>query len=227
MNSDTSDQEPLIIVGASGHAKSVIDVVQEQGTYKIVGLIDSIKPAGEIFFGYEILGAEADLKRLLTQFGCGNLFVAIGENFSRQSVTYRLGELVPAAQFVSLVHPRSVVSRSADIGSGSIVMPGAVVNADAHISEGCIVNTSACIDHDCILEPFSSIAPNVALAGNVTVGARTMVGTGASVNHKLDIGADSAIGAGAVVISNIPSNRIAYGVPCKVVRDRTAEERSL
>ena len=218
---------PLIIFGASGHAKSVIDVVVAQSTYRILGLIDSSKEIGEQFFGCPILGKEHDLPRLMEEHQCTTVFVAIGENYLREVITNRLRNASPGLNLATLVHPSSVVSLAANISDGVVIMPGAVISADAKIGEGVIVNTSASVDHDSELRPYSSVAPQAALAGNVVVGPRTTIGIGASVSHKITIEADSVIGAGAAVVSDIPAGVVALGVPCRVVRQRSAEERVL
>jgi acetyltransferase EpsM len=95
----------------------------------------------------------------------------------------------------------------------SIIIAGAVVG------DFCIINTAATVDHDCILEDFVHIAPGVNLCGNVKVGKRSLVGVGAVVRPEITIGSDTIIGAGSVVVENVPSGVMAYGNPCRVVRE--------
>ena len=220
----SGEKPQLIVFGAGGHGKSVLDTLFAEGKYTVIGLIDSTRPVGYEVLGVPELGTEADLPSIIAQRGCNTFFIAIGDNFQRSEVSNRLRVAIPDMTLVTAVHPRAVISPSAVLGAGTVVMAGAVVNAQCTIAGGCIVNTRSSVDHDCTMAPFSSLAPGATLGGGVTVGHRSAIGLGSNVNQQLDIGADTVIGTGACVVSNIPPSVVAHGCPCKVVRSREMDE---
>ncbi|MCB1687077.1 MAG: acetyltransferase [Halioglobus sp.] len=223
----SSKKQPLLVFGAGGHGKSVLDTLQAEGRYDVVGLIDSTREVGYRVLGVPVLGGESDLPAIVQELGCHNVFVAVGDNFQRSAISGRLLAAFPDIAFVTPVHPSAVVSPSAELGAGTVVMAGAVINAQSVIHPGCIINTRASVDHDCTLAPFSSVAPGATLGGGVVVGQRTAIGLGSSVSQQLEIGADTVIGTGACVVSGIPASVVAYGCPCKVMRSRKSDERYL
>jgi sugar O-acyltransferase (sialic acid O-acetyltransferase NeuD family) len=194
--------------------------LEEEGKYHVAGLVDSVRSAGELVFGYVILGAEKDFAALAQKCGCNKVIVAIGDNYQRQAASERLVAAVPELQFVSTVHPSAVVSKRATLGRGCVLMAGVIINAGTVLADGCLVNTRASIDHDCQLSAFSSVAPGAVLAGAVRVGVRTSIGLGATVRQGVAIGPDTVIGAGATVTRDIPDLVVAYGLPCEVVSGR-------
>lgn len=222
--SSIQNRESLVIFGAGGHAKSVVDVVLSQGIYDIAGFIDSTKPSGSFYYDYQILGVEQDLLRLLDEINCKNIVVAIGDNYQRQQAYERINAISNQFEFPTLAHAYSERSDSASIGEGVVLFPGSIVSAEAKIEDGCIVNTRASVDHDGVLKSFSSLAPGVTLSGGVEVGHRSAIGTAASVVEWASVGSDCVIGAGSVVISDIENEVVAIGNPCTKFRSRQIGE---
>ncbi len=210
----------VVIIGSSGHAKVVIDTIERECKYTIIGLIDSVKQVGDASFGYKVLGVEADLPTLVKSYDLDGGFIAIGDNWKRYLVMAKIKALLPTFQFISTIHPSAQIARSVTIGKGSILMAGAIVNSDSKVGNFCIVNTKASLDHDSIMEDFSSLAPNATTGGNVSIGAFSAVSLGANIIHGRSIGKHTVIGAGAVVLDDIPEFCVAYGVPAKVIRER-------
>ncbi len=210
----------IIVVGSSGHAKVVMDIIEKEGKYKIVGLIDAFKKTGETSFDYSILGKEEDLAELSEKHNLCGCFVAVGDNWKRHLVVQKLKKILPKIPFISAIHPSAQIARNATISDGTVIMAGTIVNSDTHIGRFCIINTSASIDHDCIMEDFSSLAPGVTVGGSVKIGAFSAVSLGADVIHGRQIGKHTVIGAGSVVINDIPAYSVAYGFPAKVVQER-------
>ncbi|WP_048986115.1 acetyltransferase [Burkholderia cenocepacia] len=213
--------ENIIIVGSSGHAKVVIDIVEQAGRYRIAGLIDSFRTPGEETLGYAVLGAERDLPQMVDQYGIAGLLVAIGDNHARENVTAGLAMLVPGLPRVSAVHPAACVGKASTIGAGTVVMAGAVINPSCSIGEGCIVNTNVSLDHDGVMADFSSLAPGVVTGGNCRIGR------GAMLRHRIAVGEHSVVGAGAVVLHDVEPYTVAYGNPARRIRARAADERYL
>nr|WP_315519214.1 UDP-N-acetylbacillosamine N-acetyltransferase [uncultured Campylobacter sp.] len=183
----------IYIYGASGHGLVIADIARNNGYDEIVFLDD----ASERKFSPE-----------LEKF---DIIIAIGDNKTRQKISQK----VEAAGFeiVNLIHKSAVVSESAVIEKGVVVMPNAVINAKARIKEGAIINSGAVIEHECDIGKFAHISPNAALAGNVRVGEFTHVGIGSSVIQGISIGKNCIIGAGSVVVRDIKDGIKAYGVP--------------
>jgi sugar O-acyltransferase (sialic acid O-acetyltransferase NeuD family) len=215
---------PILVFGSSGHASVVIDCIERQESYEIAGLVDSFKPAGAMVLGYMVLGTEAVLAEITRDRKVFGIVIAVGNNWQRAKIAARVKAAAPELQVVSAIHPGAEVARGVEIGSGSVVMAGAVVNRNARIGPFCIVNTKASVDHDSSLEEFSSVAPGGTLAGKVRVGAYTAVCLQVAVAEKCSIGPHSVIGAGSVVLNDLPDHVLAYGVPARVIRTRKEDE---
>lgn len=220
-------KKKVIIVGSSGHSKVVIDIFEKSGNYEICGLIDSFREKGEETLGYKIIGNEEDLPLLVNKFQGCSLFVAIGDNWLRQTVVNRISSILPKAHYVSAIHPSSTIGKNVFIGEGVVIMAGAIINSDSKIKDFVIINTNASIDHDCILQKFSSFGPNSTLGGNVNVGEYSAISISATIKHGAKIGTHSLIGAGALLMKNCRDNMIMYGVPAIEIRERKIGEKYL
>ncbi len=223
----TKDKNHIVVIGASGHAKVVIDVIEKEGKYHIVGLIDSLKPLDETVFGYKVLGAEDKLAALVASGDVHGGLIAIGDNWKRYLVAEKVKSLIPQFKFISTIHPSAQVGRGVTVGDGSVLMAGAIVNSDSHIGNFCILNTKASLDHDGVMEDFSSLAPNATTGGKVVIGAFSAVSLGAGIIHGIKIGEHSVLGAGALAVDDIPHHSVAYGTPAKVIRKRLEGDKYL
>jgi UDP-perosamine 4-acetyltransferase len=159
---------PLVLVGAGGHAKVVIEAARAGGRFRAVGLIDPAPPALAVL-GVPVLGGDEVLARLRAE-GVAWAFAALGSNAARE----RVGDRLRAAGFrlATLVHPGAEVMPSARLGEGVVAMARAVVSAEARVDDLAIVNTGAVVEHDGRIGTAAHVAPLAALAGNVRVGAR-------------------------------------------------------
>lgn len=193
----------MYLFGASGHGKVIKEIIEANGG-RVEAFIDDNNEILE-FAGLPVLH---DATKLMT------MIVSIGNCRIRKLIVERLGMRCYAIS----IHPSAVVSPSAKIGEGTVVMAGAVINADAVIGQHCIVNTGATVDHDCLIDDFCHIAPGVHISGGTHIGEGTWIGVGSCIIHCLNIGRDCMIGAGSVVISNIPDGVTAFGNPCRVVK---------
>jgi sugar O-acyltransferase (sialic acid O-acetyltransferase NeuD family) len=205
----------------------VADVVRAAGKYEIAGLVDSFQPAGTRWFDHEVLGGEADLPALCARLNVNVLFVAIGDNFQRAAMTGRIRAVLPGIRFATLVYPSAVVGSDVQLGEGAVLMPGVVVVGGSVIGEGCVLNTSCSLDHDCVMEDWSSLGPGVVAGGNVRLGARSFAGLGARIIQRVTVGSDTIIGAGSLVLHDLPASVVAYGSPSRVVRERLPDEAHL
>lgn len=201
----------LVLVGAGGHAKVVLEVFRAMGGFEVLGFVDPDPPT-PIVLGLPVLGGDSVLETLRAQ-GVDAAFAALGDNRLRQRVGAHLASIgftLPPA-----IHPSALVSPSARIGAGAVVMARTVVGTEATIEELAILNSGAIIDHDSVLCAAAHVAPGCALAGNVRVGARALVGVGSAIRPGVTIGADAVIGAGSAVVADIPSGAYVGGVPAR------------
>jgi UDP-N-acetylbacillosamine N-acetyltransferase len=210
--------DKIVIWGASGHALVVTDIIRLCGDYEIVGCLDDLNPErhNTDFNGLRIIGGREQLD-LLRHQGVGHIIFGFGNCAARLQLT----ELVREKGFAlaTAVHPRSIVADSVRVGAGSIIAAGAVVNPAAMIGENVIINTAASIDHECVIDDGAHICPGATLGGGVTIGRAAWVGIGATIKDHLRVGARTIIGAGAVVVHDIPEGVVAWGVPAKVMRE--------
>lgn len=214
----------IAIIGASGHASVICDIVLSQDKYSVAGFIDKNLPLGKSFNGLEVLGREEDIPELVKNADLHGAIIAIGDNYSRWQIFERIRKIAPELQFVKAIHPDSCVAESAKIGAGSVIMAGVVVNPYCRIGEFCILNTAASLDHDSVMEDYSCLAPGVVTGGNVSIGKFSAVCIGVRLTHNIKIGAGTVVGAGAVVLDDLPDQVLAYGTPARVVRSRKTDE---
>jgi UDP-N-acetylbacillosamine N-acetyltransferase len=207
----------LLIYGAGGHARVVADIARLCGQHAVVGFLDDVNRDrhGLPFEEASILGGLDHLDALRAQ-GIRDLFIAIGDCGDR----LRLAETASRAGFVcpTLVHPGAVVAASATLGEGTVVVAGGIVNPGARVGAQVIVNTAASVDHDCVVADGAHIACGARLAGGVHVGRGAWIGLGAVIRERVRVGAFSIVGAGAVVLNDVPDGVVVYGCPAKVIR---------
>lgn len=209
-----TDSRPIIIIGAGGHGRVVLDTCQAAGL-EVTGFLDTEHPRNTDINGTPVIGDNALLGDAAF-IEKHRFLVAIGEQQARHRICRQL--LEAGAELATAIHPSCIVSPSAHIGAGTVLVAGSIVNANAHIGRYCIINTAASIDHDNRLEDGVQICPGARLAGHVHCGERVFVGTAAAIAPHRSIGADTSIGAGAVVLQDIPANVLAAGNPARIIR---------
>ena len=221
------EKEKLIIVGSSGHAKVVIDIVEKEEKYEIIGLIDDHKKMGESTLGHPVIGTTESLQNLLKLNPEYKLFVAIGDNWNRNKIVEYILSLVPHAEFASAIHPSAQIAKEVNIGKGTAIMAGAVINSSTNIGDFTIIYTNSSLDHDNILGNYASLAPNAATGGNVVIGEFSAVGIGACIKHGVKMGSNCVLGGGSVLLKNCNDDELLYGVPAKPIRKREKGEKYL
>ena len=208
--------EKVIIWGASGHGRVVLDAARACGNLSVVGFLDDdASKKGQMFSGCPILGGRELLSDLRDSGGVRAIHVAVGHCAMRLAIA----ESLSSAGFSTktIVHPAAVIASDTKIGSGSFVAAGAIMGAGAAVGREVIVNTNSSVDHDCLVGDGVHIAPGVRLGGLVNVGRGTFIGIGATVINCLAVGENTIVGAGAVVVRDLPPGIVAYGVPAKVI----------
>ena len=188
----------ILLIGDGGHSKSVIDVLEQEGQFKIAGIVGTSISVGYDVLGYQVIGDDSDIYRFSKIYKYA--IVAVGQIHSPET-RIKIFSLLMKSGFVlpSIISPRSYVSKHAVIGRGSIIMHGAVVNANAVIGDNCIINSKALIEHDSVIHSHCHISTSATINGNVIVGEGSFIGSGVVTNNSIVIKKNSFIKAGALV----------------------------
>lgn len=201
----------LIIIGASGHGKVVVDIAEQLHKYEEIVFLDDNDSLDKCM-GYPVVGKSDRMEEYLN---VADFFVAIGNAKIRKKVMKQLQER--NASIVTLIHPATVIGSHVTIGEGTVVMAGAVINPDTQIGNGCIINTCASVDHDCQIGDYVHVAVGAHVCGTVIIGESTWIGAGATIKNNVNVCSDCMIGAGAVVVKNIEQRGTYVGIPaCRI-----------
>jgi len=200
----------IAIIGGGGHSKVVVDIINTHMhiNYNIIGYFDDDETSSLRNIPY--LGKINKIKNCENDI---NYIIAIGNIGIRRRIYQKYNKL----HYISLIHPKSIVSQSAIIEEGSVICAGAIVQPDVKIGKFCIINTNSNIDHESIIYDFVNINPSATLCGNVSIGQNTIIGANATIIEKIKIGEYNVIGAGSVIIRNTEDNSKLVGVPGKLL----------
>lgn len=200
----------ILVIGAGGHARSVIDALTSSGEYDKIAVLEDFGTPEVL--GYQVIGKVNEAGKFLDEYK--NAVVAVGDNDYRLKTIEYLKDL--GFDLPCIIHKTAYVSDFSSIGEGSVVLGVSLINANVKIGKGVIINSSVTVEHDCVVSDGVHISPNSVLCGGVTVGNNSWLGSGATVIDHINIGKNVIIGAGSVVIRNIGDNVTAYGNPAKV-----------
>ena len=199
----------VVVIGAGGHGKVVLSTLQAAGFLVDAVYDDDTRAWGSTLLGVPVRGPIGELKEAVGVKGV----LGIGGN----SVRERLARSLPL-DWLTVVHPHSCVHASVRLGEGTVVFAGAVVQPDVVVGRHVIVNTCASIDHDCRIGDFAHLCPGSRLAGTVTVGERCLLGTGCCVIPNVRIASDVIVGAGTVVLRDLPADCTLVGAAPRFIR---------
>ena len=206
-----------VIIGAGGHGRVVLDIFRQAYQADPAGFLDA-NPAlhAQRVDGLEVLGSPTEIPRLLGR-GIDSAIVAIGDNATRNMYAQTL--LAHGLSLVNAIHPKATVADTARLGRNVVICAGAVVCAHCRIGDSCIINTASIVDHESVIGRATHVCPGARLAGRVTVEDFAFVGIGATIIQCLTIGRGSVVGAGAVVLKDVPGFTTVVGVPARPVRE--------
>ena len=214
------EKEKIVIIGAGQHARVVLYNIEEQNKYEVIGYLDSDdNRIGNIFEGKKILGnyQKENLKEFSKKIGTNKFFIGFGNMKYRKKVfDYFIDN---GWEAVNIIHPNAVVSKNARLGKGILRECGCLITPNPVIGDNVVVNTGSQVNHDNIIENNVYIASGVILSGGIKIGENTLLDDGVIVTLGCSVGKNSLIGAGAVVTKDIPDEVVAYGSPCKVIRE--------
>lgn len=190
---------PILLIGAGGHARSLIDVIEQTTEFKVAGLVDSQR---DDVLGYPIVGEDNDLAKLLQN--TPHCLISVGQ-VKQADLRIKLFELAKqaGAQFPVVISSQAYVSPHAEIGAGSVVMHQALVNVGSHIGQNCIINSQALIEHDALIGDHCHISTGAKINGEVEIGQGCLIGSGAVIKQGVKIADNVIIGAGARIVKDI------------------------
>ncbi len=203
----------IVLIGDSGHAKVIKDIVVAKGN-RVIGILDD--KYNDIFTDGKIVKGPVMYVNELLKDERVKVMIAIGHNRIRRKIVSRIN--IPEDRYVTCIHPSAIVSPSAIIGPGTVVMPGAIINADASIGMYSIINTNVVVEHDCLVENYVHISPSAVITGGVKVAEGVHLGASSSVIPQVRIGSWTTVGAGAVVVKDLPAHCTAVGAPAKPIK---------
>lgn len=211
-------KKKLILVGGGGHAKVVIDAV-DQAKYEIVGILDKDNShLHERINNIEIIGIDSQSEEFLS-LGIKYAFVAIGHIGNPRIRNMLFSQLQDKGfEFINIVHRNAILSDSVRMGKGNLIMAGSILNAESCIGSNNIINTGAILEHEVVVKNGVHIAPGTVLAGGSKINDNVFIGAGSTVIQGVSIGKNSIIGAGSVVIHDIPENVVAVGNPVRIIK---------
>lgn len=215
------EKPKILLFGAGGHAKVVVDIIEKENIFQIYGLIDEKNFESNTFLGYPLYQYIDSIVSLNIHRG----IVTIGNNDIRAMMIERITRVSPNFEFLSTIHPDASIARNVFIGNGTVVMAGVRLGTETKIGKHCIINSNASVDHECQVGSLVNISPCAAIGGKVTIGNGAFVGIGTSVKERVSIGRNTFVGAGSVVVNDLSDDMLAYGSPCRPIRKITVGDK--
>ena len=197
--------DKILLIGAGGHARSCIDVIETVSHFEIAGLIEKDESMTNANLGYPIIGTDDNLDNLRKNYDYA--LVTVGQ-IKSPAIRVKLYQLLIELDFTlpTIISPKAYVSKHAQIGKGSIIMHGSIVNANAKIGKNCIINNHSLIEHDAIIGDHCHIATGAIINGEVSVGNETFIGSGAVTKQCISIGNNCIVGAGIILKNDVKHN---------------------
>ncbi len=197
----------IILLGNGGHCKSCIDVIENSDEFSIKGIVSKNLCSSETFMGYQILGNDNNISSFFNNEDYG--LVAVGQIKSPKKRILLFNLLSKNKINLAIVKSKySIVSRSAELGAGTITMHKSVINSGAKIGINCILNTNCLVEHDVKIGNHCHISTGSIINGGVTIGSESFLGSGCIVREGVIIGNNVLVPAGKIVMRDIPSNTI-------------------
>lgn len=204
---------PILLIGAGGHARACIDVVEQEARFSIAGVSGMPEEVGTRILGYPVVGTDAELPTLVSLHQ--HVLIAVGQ-IKSPKIRMHLFETISQMNgvFPTIVSPRAYVSPHAVLGAGTIVMHGAVINAGAVVGRNCIINNMALIEHDAHIADHCHVSTGAIINGGASIGCGTFVGSGTVVREGVTIGDGCVLGMGQRIVRDCPND-------CYLIGDRT------
>ncbi len=192
------NRKKLILLGGGGHCKSCIDVIEQEGKYDIIGILDQKEFVGDTLLGYAFIGTDDDIAKFVRE---GATFLITVGQIKSSIIRKKLFSLLTEnkAKIATVISPRAYVSKYATISKGTVVMHDALVNASAVIGKNCIINSKALVEHDAIIGDFCHISTSAVVNGGASIKEGTFFGSNAVSKEYIITNANDFIKAGSVL----------------------------
>lgn len=221
MESESEEtQLGIAIVGAGGHGRVAMECLELSGL--LLGEVAFFDDRWETLSQVDGVPVCGPIAALAVDARFETVFVGIGDNRARRRITADLA--AAGKRFLTAIHPKTTISSRADLGEGAIAVAGTVVNRDARVGRGAILNTLCSVGHDCRIGDFAQISPGVNLGGGAVIEEGACLGIGAMVAPLAHVGAWTVVGAGSVVLKDLPSGWFCYGAPARPIRPMRVDE---
>ena len=188
----------IILFGGGGHCKSVIDVIESEGIFRIAGIVDKKEKLGDSVLDYKIIATDADIEKLREEYQYA--LITVGQIYTSE-IREKIYDILKRYCFELPIikSPHAYISLHSDIGEGSVIMHGAIINAGSRIGKNCIINSKALIEHDAVVEDHCHISTGAIVNGGVHVGKGSFIGSNATTKQYIHIPPNSFIKAGSIV----------------------------
>lgn len=207
-------KEKVIVIGDGGHAKIVIDILREMGTYEIIG-VTSKQADKQIFYDLPILGNDDILVKYQKE-GINNVAIGIGGFKDNELRTRIFNDLFSKGfNIINVIHPKSIIANSVILGKGVVIFAGVILNTGVNLGDNVIVATGSTVDHETIIDKHCLISAGVTIGANTRINSGTLCALGSKVISGITIGENVLVAAGAVVVSNLKTGSKVFGIPAK------------
>ena len=204
--------KPIILLGGGGHCKSAIDVIEAEGKFEIIGILDLPEKKGNYVLNYEIIGSDDTIDSFITS--CKYFLVTLGQ-IKRAKPRIDLYTKIKKAGGVlpNIISPNAYIGKNVIVGEGNIIMHSAIINTGAEIGNNCIINNMALIEHDTTIGNHVHISTGANINGNCRIGNGCFIGSGSTTIEGILIEDNVTIGAGSVIVNDIEKNKTVFGNP--------------
>lgn len=212
----------LVILGGSGIGMIAASIANDLGFYKVIGFLnDVLEPGSTVgkFTKYKVLGTTNDIHKYISDPD-NYFFIAYVGMKNEEEVYKKITQLeIPRERFATLIHPTAIIPKGfCSIGYGVLMAPLSQLSPDTTLADNCILLPNSFLGHDSTMDRFAHIATNGVVGANVHIGKAVHIGSNATLREKITIGDFSLVGAGSVVLKDVPANSIVVGNPSKLLK---------